>query len=72
MYQLFFFTDLWKQLLECFLVLYETLQRDDTAKIRALDSRSSPSVAERRSSRTYSICAGALSLLQAGALAERL
>lgn len=32
MYQLLFFTDLWKQLLECFFVLRETLKRDETEK----------------------------------------
>lgn len=32
MYQLFFFADVWKQLLECFFVLYEALKRDGTAK----------------------------------------
>lgn len=71
MYQLFFFTDLWKQLLECFLVLYETLERDDTAKIRTLDNRNQPLVAKQSSRRTYSICGG-VGLLRACGVTERL
>lgn len=70
MYQLFFFTDLWKQMLECFFVLYETLKKDDTAKIRTLDNRNL--VAKQGYSRIYSICAGGLRLLQACVVIKRL
>lgn len=68
MYQLFFFADVGKQLLECFLVLDETLKPDDTAE----QSDSLPLAAagaRRRAARTtHGIGAGALALLEASAV----
>lgn len=72
MNQLSFFTELWKQLLECFFVFYKTLKRDNTVKIRRLDHRIWPLVAKQSEIRTYSICGADLSLLQGCAIIERL
>lgn len=41
-YQLFFFADVWKQLLECFFVLYEALKRDRHGKKLRLGNENSP------------------------------
>lgn len=48
MYQLFFFADVGKQLLECFLVLDETLKRDDTAEESDVARSRSPAGGGRR------------------------
>lgn len=64
--QLFFFADEGKQLLECFLVLDETLKRDDTAE--QSDVARSASLERAAARTTHGIGAGALALLEASAV----